>query len=141
MKLKFDDLVGVGGLVSFLGSTGARISVEGAPWTLRSTTVTLRTPSGASYQLLTSGSAHGPLSFTGSTAATGAEISLVTPIRITSNLAGLDTVALGRVTLRLLPEPGFLLLLVSGLGGLWLLPRRGPPRPPDRERPPRSQRG
>jgi hypothetical protein len=133
--------VGIGGLVTFWGASSTRISVNGAAWTVRSTTVTLQTPSGVTYEIPTSGSAHGPLSFTGSTAATGGHLSLVTPIRITSNLAGLDTGAIGRLSLRLVPEPGLLLLLASGIGGLALLPRRGPPRPRDGERSGRSQKG
>jgi hypothetical protein len=133
--------VGVGGFVTAIGPGSARISVEGAPWTLRTTTVALQTASGATYQIPTSGSAHGPLSFTGSTAVTGGQLSLVTPIRITSNLASLDSGAIGRLTIRLVPEPGFLVLVASGIGGLWLLPRRRSPRPRDRDRPGRSQEG
>jgi hypothetical protein len=118
----FGAAVGVGGLIT-LGPGGMRISVEAAPWTLRDATITVETPSGSSFQLATSGSAHGPHSFTGSTALTGGQLSLVTPMLITSNELDVAPAAFARLTLRFVPEPGLLLLLASGVAGLWVLSR------------------
>jgi hypothetical protein len=47
-------------------------------------------------------------------------LQLVTPIRITSNQGG-QLAAFGRLRLRFLPEPGWLVLLAAGLAGLGLL--------------------
>jgi len=80
----FGAAVGVGGLIT-IGPGATRISVEAAPWTLRDAVVRVETPSGSTLQLVTSGSAHGPHSFTGSTALTVGQLSLVTPMLITSN--------------------------------------------------------
>jgi hypothetical protein len=47
-------------------------------------------------------------------------LQLVTPIRIVSN-QGSEMAAFGRLTVRFLPEPGWLVLLAAGLVGLGLL--------------------
>jgi hypothetical protein len=47
-------------------------------------------------------------------------LQLVTPIRITSN-QGNDMAAFGRLSVRFLPEPGWLVLLAAGLTGLGVL--------------------
>ena len=107
-----------------------RISVEAAPWTVRDATLSVQTPSGSSFQLVTSGSVHGPYSFTGSTALAGGQLSLVTPVLTTSNGLDLPALAFARLTLRLVPEPGLLLLLALSAVGLWILSRirrRGEP--------------
>ena len=57
---------------------------------------------------------------TGSTAAPGGAVQLVTPIRIISN-QGSQMGAFGRLSVRFLPEPGWLVLLAAGLAGLGLL--------------------
>jgi len=118
----FGAAVGVGGLVT-IGLGAIRISVEAAPWTLRDAAVTVETPSGSTFQFVTSGSAHGPYSFTGSTALMGGQLSLVTPMLIMSNELDVDPMAFARLTLRFVPEPGLLLLLASGVVGLWILSR------------------
>ena len=118
----FGAAVGVGGLVT-IGLGAIRISVEAAPWTLRDAAVTVETPSGSTFQFVTSGSAHGPYSFTGSTALMGGQLSLVTPMLITSNQLDVAPIAYARLTLRFVPEPGLLLLLASGVVGLWILSR------------------
>jgi hypothetical protein len=119
-SLSFGAAVGVGGLVT-IGPGGSRVSVEAAPWTLREAAVTVETPSGSTFQFVTSGSAHGPYSFTGSTALTGGQLSLVTPMLIESNQLDASTPAFARLTLRFVPEPGRLLLLAAGVVGLWIL--------------------
>jgi hypothetical protein len=112
----------VGGLIT-IGPGEIRISVEAAPWTLRDATITVETSSGVTYQFVTSGSVHGPYSFTGSTALTGGQLSLVTPVLITSNQLEVAPAAFARLTLRFVPEPGLLPLLASGAIGLWILSR------------------
>jgi hypothetical protein len=118
----FGAAVGVGGLIT-LGPGGVRISLEAAPWTVRDATVTVETPSGGTFQFVTSGSVHGPYSFTGSTALTGGQLSLVTPMLIAFNELDLPSLAFARLTLRFVPEPGLLLLLASSAVGLWILSR------------------
>jgi hypothetical protein len=118
----FEAAVGAGGLIT-VGPGSIRISVEAAPWTVRDATVTVETPSGSTFQFVTSGSVHGPYSFTGSTALIGGQLSLVTPMLIMSDQLDVDPVAFARLTLRFAPEPGLLLLLASGVVGLWILSR------------------
>ena len=113
--------VGVGGLVTGGGGTGAlRISVEAAPWTLYTATVTVMTAEGGSAAITTAGFVHGAFSYTGSTGQPGGSLQLVTPVRITSN-QGNDMAGFVRLGIRFVPEPGWLVLLASGCLGLGLL--------------------
>ena len=112
--------VGIGGLVTVGGAGPLRFSIEGAPWTLHTATVALATPGGGEIPVYASGFVHGAGSVTGSTAAPGGVVQLVTPIRITSNQPS-QLGAFGRLEIRFLPEPGWLLLLAAGLAGLGLL--------------------
>jgi hypothetical protein len=112
--------VGIGGLVTIGGGGPLRFSIEGAPWTLHTATVALATPGGGELPVFASGFVHGAGSVTGSTAAPGGVVQLVTPMRITSN-AGNQMGAFGRLSIRFLPEPGWLVLLAAGLAGLGLL--------------------
>jgi hypothetical protein len=124
----FEAAVGIGGLVT-VGPGSIRISVEAAPWTLRDATVTMATPSGNTFQSVTSGSVHGPYSFTGSTALIGGQLSLVTPMLITSDEFDVVPMAFARLTLRFVPEPGPLVLVASGIAGILIVARtrrRGP---------------
>jgi hypothetical protein len=114
--------VGVGGLLT-AGSGALRISLEAAPWTVGPTSIPVTTPSGSSVAVTSHGFAHGPASFTGSTALTGGFVRLVTPLRITSSQGG-ATPAFGRLDLLFVPEPGPLLSLASGLAGLLVLGAR-----------------
>ena len=93
-----------------------------APWTIRTATVPIMTDSGGTVAVAAAGWLHGPASFTTSTAVSGGALSLVTPLRVTSNL-GTPLGAFGRLTLRFVPEPGLLLLMGSGLLGLAILGR------------------
>lgn len=119
--------VGVGGLVTVGDSEPLRFSIEGAPWTLRTATVSVATPGGSSVPVFTSGFVHGAASLTGSTGAPGGTLQLVTPIRIRSN-QGAELAAFGRLGVRFLPEPGVALLLAAGCLGLGLLRIHGPRR-------------
>ena len=104
-----------------VGGTGPlRFSIEAAPWTLHTATVALATPGGGELPVYASGFVHGAGSVTGSTAAPGGVVQLVTPIRIISN-QGSQMGAFGRLSVRFLPEPGWLVLLAAGLAGLGLL--------------------
>ncbi len=114
--------VGIGGLITVGGGGSLRLSLEAAPWTIRSATVPVTTNGGGTVAVAAAGWLHGPASFTTSTAITGGAFSLVTPLRVTSNL-GPPLGAFGRLTLRFVPEPGLLLLIGSGLFGLAILGR------------------
>ena len=111
---------GIGGVVTVGGTSPLRFSIEGAPWTLHTATVTVATASGGTLPVFASGFVHGAGSFTGSTGVPGGMLQLVTPIRIISN-QGSEMAAFGRLTVRFLPEPGWLVLLAAGLVGLGLL--------------------
>jgi hypothetical protein len=112
--------VGIGGRVTVGGGGPLRFSIEGAPWTLHTAAVDLATPGGGELPVYASGFVHGAGSVTGSTAAPGGVVQLVTPIRITSNQPS-QMGAFGRLSIRFLPEPGWLLLMAAGLAGLGLL--------------------
>ncbi len=114
--------MGVGGIITVGGSGPLRLSLEAAPWTIRTATVPVTTNGGGTVAVAAAGWLHGPASFTTSTAVSGGALSLVTPLRITSNL-GTPLGAFGRLTLRFVPEPGLLLLMGSGLLGLAILGR------------------
>jgi hypothetical protein len=104
-----------------VGGTGPlRFSIEAAPWTLHTATVVLATAGGGELPVYASGFVHGAGSVSGSTAAPGGSVQLVTPARIISNQGG-EMGAFGRLTVRFLPEPGWLVLLAAGLAGLGLL--------------------
>lgn len=114
--------VGVGGLVTAGGFSAIRISIEAAPWTVRTATIPVPTPSGGTATAFAFGYVHGPLSFTATTATTGAGVQLVTPILIRS-LDGSDRSGFGVLQLHFIPEPGRLLQLLSTVGVLLVLGR------------------
>jgi hypothetical protein len=104
--------LGVGGVVTFGGSGTVRLSLLGAPFTLNTVSVTGQAPAGTPFTLLSTGSLHGPLSFTSTAALSvsglGGRLGLVTPTRVASTpaLAGVnDLPGFARVEIRLLPEP------------------------------------
>jgi hypothetical protein len=111
---------GIGGVLSIGGTGPLRFSIQGAPWTLRTATVGVPTPGGGELPVFASGFVHGAGSVTGSTGLPGGMLQLVTPIRITSN-QGNGLAGFGRLSVRFLPEPGWLVLLAAGLVGLGLL--------------------
>jgi hypothetical protein len=119
--------VGVGGLVTVGGTERLRFSIEGAPWTLHTATVSVATEGGGALPVFTSGFVHGAASLTGSTGLPGGSLQLVTPVRVTSN-QGSELAAFGRLGVRFLPEPGVSLLLAAGCFGLGVLHRMGPHR-------------
>jgi hypothetical protein len=111
-------VIGKGGTasVAFLVS----VTVAGAGWT----TGTAAVPTG--FTTLTArGFAHGPASATSSTAAPSGLVRLVTPIVISTDIAGSTVVpAFGFLTLHFVPEPGTAVLLGAGIAGLVGLGRR-----------------
>ena len=123
--------VGIGGLLTIGGTGAIRISIQAAPWTIKTVTVSdHQTTTGGMNQetvgVKLTGFAHGPGSVTSSTAAVSGVVQLVTPSQVTTNLtAGSNkTIASGQTLfIRFIPEPGLLLLLGSGVAGLALIGR------------------
>jgi hypothetical protein len=109
------------------------VSIEGAPWTLRTASVLVTSAGGAEVGVPTAGWVHGPFSFVASAALTGGSIFLVTPTRIQYS-GGRPIPAFGRLTLRFVPEPGRLSLLAAGIAGLLSIGRIRPPPGPARSR-------
>jgi hypothetical protein len=125
--------VGVGGLITVgAGTNTIRISVQGAPWTVKTitavdhiTTINLNT---TFVTVSAKGFAHGPGSATSSnTAALSGVVQIVTPVQIVTNLQlGSSKKLSGSISLLIhfIPEPGLLVLLGSGVVGLALLGSR-----------------
>jgi len=124
--------VGVGGLLTAGGYGGIRISLQAAPWTVKTATVLDQiTPTGGPPRIIETwtakGWAHAPASTTSSTAQPGGMLQLVTPTQVTTNLPLGSNDKQGSFTIvmyRFIPEPGLLLLLGSGVAGLAFLGRR-----------------
>lgn len=122
--------VGIGGLVTVGGDSPIRISVEAAPWTVKTATAVDQTDdntgAAAFHNVTGMGFAHGPASGTTSTAQPSGVLQIVTPSQIRTNLALGSSVKLSVITqllVHFIPEPGLLLLLGSGVVGLAVLGR------------------
>jgi len=126
--------VGIGGLLTIGGGTNPiRISIEAAPWTIKTGTsidqiTTPMTPMGVKIFVnrTAMGFAHDPSSTTTNTAQPSGVVQLISPMQVVTNLtSGSNTkIALfGFLTVHFIPEPGMLLLLGSGVAGLVLLGR------------------
>lgn len=125
--------IGIGGLltVTILGGLN-RLSIEGKPWQLKTGTVIdhITTPVNLQQTFIDitfMGFAHGPDSFTTSTADVGGVVQLVSPTQVRTDLALGSNAKVGagqRLFIRFIPEPGMLLLIGSGVAGLALLGRR-----------------
>jgi hypothetical protein len=124
--------VGVGGLITAGGYGGIRISLQAAPWTIKTATVIDQiTPTGGPPRIFETwyakGWAHAPVSTTTSTAQPSGMIQLVTPNQAVTNLPLGSSDKMGSfliVMIHFIPEPGLLLLLGSGVAGLAFLGRR-----------------
>ena len=122
--------VGIGGLLTVGGNTPIRISVEAAPWTIKTATAIDQTDdntgAAAFHNVTRMGFAHGPASGTTTTAAPSGVLQIVTPSQIRTNLNLGSSKKLGAITellIHFIPEPGLLLLLGSGVVGLAVLGR------------------
>jgi len=127
--------VGIGGILTIGGTSPIRISIEAAPWTVKTKTSIdqITTPAGPIppgikkfVTRMARGFAHGPSSNTSSTAQPSGVVQLITPMQVVTNLTNgsNEKIALfGFLTVHFVPEPGMLLLLGSGVAGLVLLGR------------------
>ncbi len=123
--------VGVGGLITVGAGGTIRLSIQGAPWTLKTVTAIdhIETLLGNTtfVPLTLKGFAHGAASETSSTGHPSGVIQLVTPTQVITNLP-LGTnkkVSSGVIFLiHFVPEPGLMLLLGSGVVGLAVLGRK-----------------
>lgn len=122
--------VGVGGLITVGGFSAIRISVEAAPWTVKTATAIDQTNdntgTAAFHPVTRMGFFHGPASASTSTAQPSGVVQIVTPSQIRTNLSQGSNVKIGSITtliVHFVPEPGMLLLLGSGVVGLALLGR------------------
>jgi hypothetical protein len=124
--------VGVGGLITAGGYGGLQISLQAAPWTIKTATVLDEiTPTGGPPPIMSTwvakGWAHAPVSTTTSTAQPGGVVQLVTPNQIVTNItigSGYKKGSFVILVIRFIPEPGLLLLLGSGVVGLALVGRK-----------------
>ena len=121
--------VGKGGLITAGGYGGIRISLQAAPWTIKTATVIDQEHLGTSRWFTTwvaKGWAHGPNSVTTTTAQQSGAVQLVTPSQVVTNLPLGSSDKMGSFVIsviKFIPEPGLLLLLGSGVAGLAFLGR------------------
>jgi hypothetical protein len=126
--------LGIGGLLTIGGGTNPiRISIEAAPWTIKTGTsvdqiTTPMTPSGVKkfINVTAMGFAHDPSSATSNTAQPSGVVQLITPMQVVTNLTSGSNAKIalfGFLNIHFVPEPGMLLLLGSGVAGLVLLGR------------------
>jgi hypothetical protein len=123
---------GIGGILTIGGTSPIRISIEAAPWTLKTKTSIdqITTPVGGTVKKYVNrtamGFAHAPGTSTTSTALPSGVVQAITPMQVVTNLSNGSNrkIALfGFLTIHFVPEPGMLLLLGSGVAGLVLLGR------------------
>jgi hypothetical protein len=110
---------GLGGTRTATGAYGFAATLQNAPWTIGQPAMTLHTPnSTVTIPVLASGFAHGPASLTSSAAQPSGAVQLVTVSKVYSNMLFREFPLTGILNLHFVPEPGTLLLLVSGVVGL-----------------------
>ncbi len=115
---------GVGGVLTVGGPGNIRISLLGAPWTVKTASVSNRTDNGDITTFARNGWAHGPASGTSSTAIGGGVVQLVTATQtFTVGIPGNQDKSgnINTFRIRFLPEPGLMLLLAAGAAGLAVL--------------------
>lgn len=109
--------MGVGGLLTAGGFGSIRVSVDTAPWTLGTALLSPYPYANGETVVSARGWAHGPHSLTQSTALPGGQLSLVTPVQVTSQI-GQPWTSFGRLRLHFVPEPTRAALLGAGILGL-----------------------
>jgi hypothetical protein len=118
---------GVGGVITIGAFGPIRISILGAPWTVKTVSISNRTDNGGITLFKQNGFAHGPASLTSSTAVTSGVVQLVVASQTTTTgIAGNSDKSgnITRNTVRFIPEPGLLLLLGAGAAGVAVLGRK-----------------
>jgi hypothetical protein len=110
--------IGIGGGIIATTFLSARITLQGAPWTIGLASIVTNTGT-----VTAQGFVHGPASNTSSTSKPSGVIQLVTPSIIFSNL-GPPIPVMSTLRLHFTPEPGGLLLLGTGLAFLATVARR-----------------
>ena len=118
---------GVGGILTIGGLGTIKISILGAPYTVKTASVQNRTNNGAIVTFTEKGFAHGLMSVTSSTGATSGVLQIVTTLHTTTQgVPGNADISgqFSRILVHFIPEPGLLLLLGSGAVGLALLGRK-----------------
>jgi hypothetical protein len=116
---------GTGGTVTVPGAVS--VTMQNAPWTIGQPIMTIHTPNSTiTTPMLPGGFAHGPASLTSSTAQPSGVLQLVTVSKVYTSLTGAfpEVPLSGVLTLHFVPEPGTLMLIGSGIGGLALYGRR-----------------
>jgi hypothetical protein len=107
--------LGIGGTQLTTGAIS--FTAQHAPWTIGQPVMTFHTPNSTiTTPTLPGGFAHGPASLTSSTAQPSGVLQLVTVSKVYTSLVGAvpEVPMTGILTLHFAPEPGTLLLLVSG---------------------------
>jgi hypothetical protein len=107
--------LGVGGLLAVEPTGTARHTVLGAPWTPRTALLAVPTSGGSSATAFASGFAHGPFSFSGSTALPGGAVQLVTPLLVEGTAGLTPPTGFTRLTLHFVPEPRALFVLAPSI--------------------------
>ena len=107
--------LGVGGMIAIAPLSTLRHTLLGAPWTPRTALLAVPTPDGGKVTAFASGFAHGPLSFTGSTARPGGAVQLVTPLAVHGAEGLAPPSGFARLTLHFVPEPRALLVLAPSI--------------------------
>jgi hypothetical protein len=118
---------GIGGILTIGGTGTIRISVVGAPYTVKTVSAVNRRDDGGFDVFAENGFAHGPESMTSSTAKASGVLQTVTANHTTAQSPGPNNDLNGNITRVLthfIPEPGLLLLFGSGAVGMALLGRK-----------------